>query len=83
MTELGTVNEVIPASWNRYGVIVVIEVGKEIDVSELVKEKAPWPIVETVFGMVMELSDVALWNAAIPILVTWLGIAIVVRAVAV
>jgi hypothetical protein len=31
----------------------------------------------------MELSDVALWNAAVPILVTRFGIAIVVRAVAV
>ena len=62
---------------------MVNELGKEIEVSDVVKENAPWPILETVFGIVIELSDLALWNAAIPILVTKFGIAIVVRAVAV
>jgi hypothetical protein len=40
--------------------MVVKLLGSVTEVSEVVKERAPWPIEVTEFGIVIELSEVAL-----------------------
>ena len=50
--------------------------GIVIDVSPLQKEKAPCPILVTLFGIVIEVSPIQPEKAPAPILVTLLGILI-------